>query len=213
VKNLINKYTLIVFDLDGTLVHTTSEYRYYIVPKVLEKMGQDTSKITPREIDKFWFDGKREETIKKQFKVDPYKFWKLFHAYDKPVERKRYTRAYDDVIPALSTLKKQGKLLAVTTGAPRRIAKMEIGFLPGHYFDKIISVTSSRYKNKPHPESLFACVKYCKNNISESVYIGNSNEDSIYASAAGVDFIYMERQEHDFEGRAVATIHSLLQLV
>jgi len=64
VKNLINNYTLLVFDLDGTLVHTTPEYRYFIVPKVLEKMGKDTAKISLGEIDKFWFGGKGIKLLK-----------------------------------------------------------------------------------------------------------------------------------------------------
>lgn len=115
MKNLLNKYTLLVFDLDGTLVHTTAEYRYFVVPKVLERLGQDAAKITLKSIDKFWFDGDRESTISEHFKVDPYKFWKTYHKYDLPQTGKRFTRHYEDVLPALKAFKKKKKLLAIAT--------------------------------------------------------------------------------------------------
>lgn len=115
MKNLLTKYTLIVFDLDGTLVHTTAEYRYFVVPRVLERLGQDETKISLKSIDKFWFDGDRDNTISEHFKVDPYKFWKTFHKYDLPQARKRFTRPYEDVLPALKAFKKRKKLLAIAT--------------------------------------------------------------------------------------------------
>lgn len=213
MKNLINKYTLIVFDLDGTLVHTTAEYRYSVVPKVIQKLGQDPNKIALKDVDKFWFDGERNTTIKQCFKVDPYFFWKTFHKYDVPKERKRYTMPYEDVLPALNDLKEKGKILAVTTGAPKWIAQMEISLLPPDLFTKVISVTSTRYKNKPHPQSLLACIRFCKKNVEESLYIGNSDDDAIYAKAANVDFLYIGRRKHSFSRSKVATIHSLLDLV
>ncbi len=49
---------------------------------------------------------------------------------------------------------------------------------------------------------------------NETVYVGNSNEDAYFAKNAGVDFIYLERKEHQFDLRdyAIATIHSLSEL-
>lgn len=65
----------------------------------------------------------------------------------------------------------------------------------------------------PHPESLYGCLKYCKTKPDDAVYIGNSKEDGTYAKAASVDFIFLERKEHSFTGKHIATIHSLMELI
>jgi len=213
VKISLDRYKLVVFDLDGTLVHTTSEYRYSIVPKVLETLGKSPDNFNFHAIDKFWFDGERDQTIRDKLDCDPKIFWKVFHKYDKPEKRVKFTKIYDDVNPTLEKLRKMDKILAIATGAPQKIAEMEINLLPKHLFTKIISVYSTRYKNKPHPESLLACLKFCKTKTDQSVYIGNSNDDSIYAKSAGVDFIYIERREHPFGGSSIATIHTLFDLL
>lgn len=220
MKTILDKYKLVVFDLDGTLVHTTAEYRYFVVPNVLKELGKGPKKLNFAKqnfafnaIDKFWFDGERDKTISNELGCDPKIFWKVFHKFDKPEKRAKFTKVYDDVTLVLSKLKKAGKMLAITTGAPRRIAEMEINLLPKHLFIKIISVYSTRYKNKPHPQSLMACIKFCKANAVQSVYIGNSNDDSIYANSAGVDFIYIERKEHPFKESSITTIHTLFDLL
>ena len=213
MKSILDKYKLVVFDLDGTLVHTTAEYRYLIVSKVLKELGKKIKKLNSHAIDKFWFDGERDKTIRQKFNCNPEIFWKIFHKYDKPDNRAKFTRIYDDVIPALTKLKDKGKILAITTGAPKKIAQMEIDLLPGPLFTKIISVYSTRYKNKPHPQSLLAIIKFCKAKVADTVYVGNSNDDSIYANAASVNFIYIERREHSFSESAIATIHTLFDLL
>lgn len=211
---IIDKYKLIVFDLDGTLVHTTGEYRYFIVPKVLKKLKKNAA-ISLDIIDKFWFNGERDETIAKYFHCDPKIFWKNFHKEDKLEERAKYTHVYDDVIATLKSLKKIGKKLAITTGAPKKLAQMEIGLLPENYFKKIISIHSTRYKPKPDPQSLLGYLKFCKTKANDSVYIGNSGEDLQYAKNAGVDFIYLERKKHSLNSKLKPekTIHTLTQLL
>ncbi len=208
---LINKYKLIIFDLDGTLVHTTAEYRYFIVPHVLKKIGV-SKKPNLKLIDKFWFDGNRNSTIINNFKCDKDLFWKVFHKEDNADQRAIYTHAYDDVEESVKKLKKLNKLLAITTGAPKWIAKIETNLIPKNEFLKIISITSTRYKAKPHPESLIGCLKYYGIKAQDSVYIGNSGEDGIYANAAKVDFIYLERREHSFSGKSITTINTLKDL-
>lgn len=126
--------------------------------------------------------------------------------------RAKYTFAYDDVHETLQNLKKMGKTLAITTGAPKPIAEMESNLLPKHLFSRITSITSTRYKAKPNPQSLNGCLKILKYKTSQAVYIGNSTEDAIYAKNAGVDFIYLEREEHEFRSKKLKTIHSLSEL-
>jgi HAD superfamily hydrolase (TIGR01549 family) len=208
----IDKYKLLVFDLDGTLVHTTAEYRYFIVLKVLKILGVKR-KVSLRNIDKFWFDGNRTKTITEDFGCNKIEFWKVFRKEDKFEERAKYTHVYDDVWEVTEKLISYGKRLAITTGAPKPIAKIELSLLPQDRFEKVISITSTRYKAKPNPESLTGCLKFCQTKPEDAVYIGNSNEDGEYAKAAGMDFIYIERKEHSFFGEYTAIIHSLQELI
>lgn len=48
----------------------------------------------------------------------------------------------------------------------------------------------------------------------ETLYIGNSDEDALYAKRAGVDFIHIDRKEYPFELKKYATrvINSLEEL-
>lgn len=208
---MVEKYKLTVFDLDGTLVHTTAEYRYHVVPETLKKLAKPVPK--QKDIDRFWFEGNRNDVIRQIFDCDKDIFWKVFHKLDKIEDRAKYTHAYDDVSDVLKSLKKRGKILAITTGAPKRIAEMEIDLIPKELFTKITSITSTRYKAKPHPESLLGTLKKLKIKNTEAVYIGNSTEDGEYALAAGVDFIFLERREHTFASEKLTTIHSLLELL
>ena len=45
-------YKAVIFDLDGTLVHTMPEYRYKIVGQTVRDLG---AKSSHHLIDKFWF--------------------------------------------------------------------------------------------------------------------------------------------------------------
>lgn len=211
---LIDRYKLLVFDLDGTLVHTTGEYRYFIVPRVLKKLKKSTN-VSLDIIDQFWFNGSRDKLIANSFKCDPKIFWKMFHKEDRLEERTKYTYVYDDVISVLKFLKKIGKKFAITSGAPKKIAQMEIELLPETYFEKIISIHSTRYKPKPNPQSLLGCLKFCQTKHADVVYIGNSGEDLEYAKNTGVDFIYLERKLHSLNSKVKPdkTIQTLAQLL
>ena len=51
MKTIIDKYKLVVFDLDGTLVHTTAEYRYFVVPQTLKDLGKNFLKVIVKQED------------------------------------------------------------------------------------------------------------------------------------------------------------------
>ena len=91
---------------------------------------------------------------------------------------------------------------------------MEIEKLNGAPHDFYLSIFDNGFGGKPNPESLFHVLKKLNMGLDETVYIGNSSEDAYYAKNAGVDFIYLERKEHEFDLKdyAIATINSLDEL-
>ncbi|MEK7584570.1 MAG: HAD family hydrolase [Patescibacteria group bacterium] len=206
---MLQKYRHISFDLDGTLVHTVPEYRYAIIPKIIERLGG--KQPTQRMIDRFWFESTRNTIIENEFKLDPISFWTVYQQHDLAAERDRHTHAYDDAEPVITMLKQMGKVVSIITGAPERIAKMEIAKLKSAPIDLYCSTTSHGFPEKPNPESFHFVLRKLDMAPEETLYIGNSNEDAYFAKNAGVDFIYLERKQHEFDEKEwmVATVHSL----
>ncbi len=209
---MLSRYKHISFDLDGTLVHTVPEYRYEIVPMVVKELG---GKIDDKHhIDKFWFESGRDEVIKNHFGLEPTTFWTLFRKTDSAEKRTSHTRAYDDSERTLRKLNEMGKIISIVTGAPHHIAHMEISKLNGAPYDFYLSITDSEFIEKPNPESLLFSIEKLQMELKETIYIGNSNEDAYFAKNARVDFIYLERKEHQFNLKdyAITTIHTLDEL-
>lgn len=213
LKNSLQKYKHISFDLDGTLVHTLPRYRHKVVPDVVNQLGGKISSL--HSIDRFWFESGRDNIVKNEFKVEPKLFWDLFRKVDLPKNRSLHTYAYEDSETTLRKLKDQGKIISIITGAPHWIAQMEIEKLHGAPHDYYLSINDSKYEEKPNPDSFHYVMEVLKIKPCETVYIGNSNEDAYCAKNAGVDFIYLKRKEHEFELKdyAIATIQTLEDLL
>jgi phosphoglycolate phosphatase len=215
-KNIyLDKYKHISFDLDGTLVHTTEEYRLKVVPETLEMLG---SKIRDKHlINRFWFESGRDEIIKKEFGLDPEKFWKAFHKVDRPEKRDSYTKSYPDSERVIKSLKKLGKVISIITGAPPWTADMEIKKINKNLYDLFLSISDvgEELPPKPDPEGFHFALEKLNMKPEETIYIGNSNDDAYFAKNAGVDFLYLCRKEHDFDLRdySVGKIHSLDELI
>lgn len=209
----MKRYRHFSFDLDGTLVHTTAAYRHESVRQVLTMLGGTLP--TDRVIDAFWFEARRDEIIRDDFGVAPGIFWPAFHAHDTIESRGKHTSAYPEVESTLRDLRTMGRIVSVITGAPPWISKMEIGKLNRVPLNYLFSITGSRFPSKPHPASFAFVLSELNCQPDETVYIGNSSEDALFAANAGVDFIYLERREHEFHGRdsAIATLHSLAELL
>jgi len=209
---MLSPYKHISFDLDGTLVHTVPEYRYKIVPMVVKELGGEIN--DRHHIDKFWFEAGRDEVIKNHFGLEPSAFWTLFRKTDSADKRSSHTHAYDDSERTLRKLKEMGKIISIITGAPHYLAQIEISKLNGAPHDFYLSITDSEFIEKPDPKSLIFSLEKLKMSPKETIYIGNSNEDAYFAKNAGVDFIYLERKEHQFDLKdySIATIHSLDEL-
>lgn len=205
---MIENYPHISFDLDGTLIHTLPSYRQKVVSGVVEKLGGKLK--NKHSIDRFWFEADRNTIIESEFSIEPEKFWTLFAKTDSPKKRYPHTKAYPDAEKTIRKLKGMGKIISVITGAPHWIAQMELQRLNGAPIDYYLSL-DKKLPEKPDPKGMFLVLKKLKMEPEDTIYIGNSNEDALFAKNAGVDFIYLERKEHEFflKNESTAVIHGL----
>src|SRR3989344_1062148 len=213
-------YRACIFDLDGTLVHTTPEYRYDIVGRILKNLG--VSCASQEMIDAVWFRSNRNGTIERGFGVSPVEFWEVFREYDTSESRKKSIQAYDDVI-MLKELKGRGVSIGVVTGAPRRIAHLELELvervLDANYIDYLVLARrDSGIEPKPHPHGLHVCMGLLGIEPNHTPYVGNGDEDAIAARAAGALDVIIDRGEHAFDhpqppSRVIRSLYELREIV
>lgn len=205
---MLENFQHISFDLDGTLVHTLPSYRKKVISTVVKKLGGSFK--DQHSVDRFWFEADRNTIIKNEFSIEPEKFWDLFAKTDLPKQRYLHTQAYPDAEKAIRKLKGMGKTISVITGAPRWVAQMELQRLNGAPIDYYLSL-DKKLPEKPDPKGMSLVLKKLKMDRKSTIYIGNSTEDALFAKNAGVEFIYLERKEHNFflKKESTAVIHSL----
>ncbi|MEM4461881.1 MAG: HAD-IA family hydrolase, partial [Candidatus Bathyarchaeia archaeon] len=112
------------------------------------------------------------------------------------LERAEY-RAYDDVEPALETLKSLGyRLIVISNSSSKRSLEVNLrraGILG--YFEVLVSSGSVGYE-KPHPEIFRIASRLCHVQLDRMVHIGNDYEDDYMgASNAGMNAILLDRED------------------
>jgi phosphoglycolate phosphatase len=193
---MISRYSHISFDLDGTLVHTKSEYRLRVIPRVVKGLGG--YQVDAEAIEEFWFRPNRSKVIREKFGVDPAAFWEAFGKVDTAEQRNPFTHVYPDVLPAMKRLNEMGKTISIITGAPQWIAEMEIAKLAGVTIDHILPLNGSSFSEKPCPDGMHYVLDQMGRKANETLYVGNGMEDGLFAEAAGCDFLLIDRREYAF---------------
>lgn len=181
----MNKYQLLLFDLDGTLCDTDE-----MIVQTMHAIYKDykPTKIRTRE-ELYYFSGPPiRETLKNEFPdYDPDEMYEVF----KRVSRDFYepcVKAYKDEEEVLKALKEQGYLLGVVTnkGYPLTIYSLEICHILS-YFDVVISADDVAIP-KPDPTGVYmAMEKLHINEKKDVLYVGDNDIDYETADNAGVD--------------------------
>lgn len=203
-------YKTVIFDLDGTLIHTSFEYVRNTVGNALRELG---SSSPDEHIHRFWFYSGRDKTIRQYFGVKPDDFWPVLRRYDTPEARMKVAMPYEDV-DIIPELKRSGFKLGIVTGAPANIIPVEVEMLGSESFDAVVRAQeSSGVKPKPDPHGIYECMKLLEARKDETVFVGNGIEDMMAAQAAGVLDVHIDRGEHATDGTSPSVrINSLYEM-
>ena len=181
----MNKYKVILFDLDGTLCDTDE--------MIVQTMRAIYLDYKPRKIrtrgELYYFSGPPiRETLKNEFPdYDP----EMMHEVFKRVSKGFYpstVKAYQGEIDVLKALKEKGYLLGVVTnkGLPLTIYSLEICHIDS-FFDVIISADDVAIP-KPDPSGIKKAMESLNIKNNEDVlYVGDNDIDYFTAENAGVD--------------------------
>ena len=181
----MNKYRVILFDLDGTLCDTDE-----MIVQTMFSIYKDYKPRKERTREElYYFSGPPiRETLKNEFPdYDPDQMYNVF----KKVSKEFYApcvKAYKDEIEVLKELKEKGYILGVVTnkGLPLTIYSLEICHIET-FFDVIISADDVPIP-KPNPTGLLKAMESLNiKNKGDVLYVGDNDIDYFTAENAGVD--------------------------
>lgn len=183
------KYTLIIFDLDGTLAHTAPDLlgtlNKITKPYNLSRMGMNefgqiighgAKAMIKRafEISEQPLNDETLEVLFKEFLVD----------YSSNIANE--TKLFDGVLDAMNSLKDKGYEFALCTNKTEAMARLLLNELDvTHYFQSITGGDSFEFK-KPDARHLEKTASLAGHAISKSIMIGDSATDINAALNAGI---------------------------
>ena len=181
----MNKYKVLLFDLDGTLCDSDEMLiqSFFALYKKYRPV-----KIRTRE-ELIYFSGPPiKKTLSDEFPDYPFEeIYKAFQVVSRELYRP-YVKAFDKEIETLKKLREAGYLLGVVTnkGAPLTKYSLEVSHIDG-LFDVVISADDV---NAPKPSPLGINKALERLGIEDKgkvLYIGDNDIDYETASNAGVD--------------------------
>lgn len=181
------EYELYVFDLDNTLIDSKAasvKCYQYAFDKV--KIPFDKTEVSK-------YIGESLISTYSRFKNDKTGYKIFEDAFEKEVLRTMAQKAemFSDSIDCLKKLKSAGKIIALVTNKYKAFIKQ---VLSKHGIEKLFSCTvggDETIMKKPAPESLNKVLEKFPN--KKAVYIGDAANDILFAKNAGIDSIYINR--------------------
>lgn len=181
----MNKYRLLLFDLDGTLANTDEMVvqSFYALYKIYKP------RVVRSREELYYFSGPQiRETLKKEFPdYDLEEMREAFARISKSLYAP-YVTEYPDEIETLKALKEAGYLLGVVTNKGKPLTKynLELCHLDD-IFDVVITADDVAAA-KPDPQGIFKAMEVLGIKDKKDVlYIGDNDIDYYSGTNAGVD--------------------------
>lgn len=184
----MNKYKMVIFDMDGTILDTLEDLKNCI-NYALEICGYPTR--TTNEVRMFVGNGLQKlveravpEGTTQEEKEDVFEKLKSYykeHCTDN-------TKAYEGILDLLLSLRRDGYMTAVVSNK----ADFAVQELVRDYFDGLFDYAVGEredVRKKPAPDAVNAILSKCGLNPDEAIYIGDSDVDIETAKNAHMDCI------------------------
>lgn len=129
------------------------------------------------------------------------------------VARKETYVLYDDVLPTLKTLKKQGLILGLITTLSKDMNLICSNLGLDSYLDFVVTAMEVG-AHKPEPPIFLAALERARINASEAIYVGDQYDtDVVGARGVGIKPILIDRYDLSPEVSDCPRIHSLIEVV
>ena len=181
----MNKYRLLLFDLDGTLANTDEMVvqSFYALYKIYKP------RVVRSREELYYFSGPQiRETLKKEFPdYDHEMMMEVFSTTSKALYAP-YVKEYKDELDVLKALKENGYILGVVTnkGKPLTDYSLELCHIQD-FFDVVITADDVAAA-KPDPQGIFKAMEVLGIKDKKDVlYIGDNDIDYYSGTNAGVD--------------------------
>ena len=181
----MNKYRLLLFDLDGTLANTDEMVvqSFYALYKIYKP------RVVRSREELYYFSGPQiRETLKKEFPdYDLEEMREAFARISKSLYAP-YVTEYPDEIETLKALKEAGYLLGVVTNKGKPLTKYNLELCNlDDIFDVVITADDVAAA-KPDPQGIFKAMEVLGIKDKKDVlYIGDNDIDYYSGTNAGVD--------------------------
>jgi phosphoglycolate phosphatase len=185
--------SLIVFDLDGTLIDSAADLAA-AVNAMLESFGREPLSVA--EVRRMIGDGvamlvSRALAARQCEQADPARAAQIFTRHYE-ARATSLTRVFPGAAAALRALRAADVPLAVCTNKPARLAAAVLdGLALSGYFARVIGGDSFPFR-KPDPRVLLLLLQDFAVAPQRSLLVGDSEIDAQTASSAGVPFVLMK---------------------
>lgn len=187
------KFKLIMFDLDGTLVDSVPDLAF-AVDAMLDELGEPTVGIDQVRL---WVGNGAEMLVKRALSrnmlpkdIDKTYLEKamavFFTCYEKVNGSK--SRLYPNVLETLQRLRKEIPYLALVTNKPEQFTQPLLDYHQLPQFDLVVC-GDTLPNRKPSPEQLLYCMNILECEPKESLMVGDSVSDIKAAKAANVPIV------------------------
>lgn len=182
----MNKYKLIIFDLDGTLLDTLQDLTDS-VNYSLSSLGYPLRSID--EVRCFVGNGIRkliERAVPHGCSVtDVDNVFNVFDCHYK-LHNSEKTKPYEGICQLIKNLKEKGYLLAVLSNkANYPVLQLCDKFFP-NCFDVVFGEREG-VRKKPFPDGVIEIVNLLSVSLEQTIYVGDSDVDIVTANNAGID--------------------------
>ena len=207
----MREYDTYIFDFDGT-VCDSKESIYQVFEDCFAAVG--IYGITHEQSEEYMHHSLEATAQMNGIEGDRYQTF--LDACIKSLDRRETierSKTYDDVLETLEILKKRGKTLAIVSGNTVKHIQDVIDFLKWPDYFSALMGSDIYDRPKPNKEPICRCLELLGKPADERVcYIGDSLQDPLTASNAGIDGILLDRENEypEYAGTKIKSLKDIL---